>query len=51
MNDLIRDKLKVNLEDIIKTDDLSYRAISKKNYNFNKMLCLLFFLEIYIKDI
>ena len=47
MNDLIRDKLKenINLQDIIKKDDLGYKTTSKKsliiilNYlidNFNK---------------
>ena len=40
MNDLIRDKLKqiVELQDIIKKDDLNYKSKSLKTYNFNKYL-------------
>ena len=37
MNDLIRDKFKeiVNLQDIIKTDELHYKSKSRKVYNFS----------------
>ena len=38
MNDLIRDKLKemVNLQHVIKTDELHYKPKRRKFYNFNK---------------
>ena len=38
MNDLIRDKLKeiVNLQYVIKTDELHYKSKRRKFYNFNK---------------
>ena len=54
MNDSIQDKLKeiVNLQDIIKTEDLSYKAKIKEVYNFNKYsLPTVFLGDIYIKDI
>ena len=50
MNDLIliRDKLKeiVNLQDIVKTDNLSYKSKSKKVYNFSE-----YSLSIFLRDI
>ena len=38
MNDLIRAKLKeiVNLQDIIKTDELNYKSKRRKVYNFSE---------------
>lgn len=59
VNDLIRDKLKenINLQDIIKKDDLGYKTTSKKsliiilNYlidNFGKYFLSIVFWEIYI---
>ena len=59
VNDLIRDKLKenINLQDIIKKDDLGYKTTSKKsliiilNYlidNFNKYSLSIVFWDIYI---
>ena len=38
MNDLIRAKLKeiVNLQNIIKTDELNYKLKRRKIYNFSK---------------
>ena len=38
MNDLTGDKFKEidKLQDIIKTDDINYKAKSKKVHNFNK---------------
>ena len=38
MNDLIRDKLKeiVNLQDVIKTDELYYKSERRKVYNFSE---------------
>ena len=38
MNDLIRSKLKgtVELQDIIKKDDLNYKSKRRKTYNFSK---------------
>ena len=51
MTDLIRAKLKeiVELQDIIKKDDLNYKA--EKLGIFVNIHCLLFFKEIHIKDI
>ena len=43
MNDLIRDKLKeiVNLQDIIKTDNLRYKSRSRKAYNSSEYSILI----------
>ena len=44
MNDLICDNLKeIDLQEIIKTDDLSYKSKSKKIIILVNVLCLLFF--------
>ena len=45
MNDLVRDKLKeiVNLQDIIKTDELDYKSKHKKFLILMNILYLLFF--------
>ena len=45
MKDLICDKLKeiIDLQEIIKTDDLSYKSKSKKIIILVNVLCLLFF--------
>ena len=47
MNDLIRDKLKgiVNLQDIIKTDNLGYKSKGRKVYNFNEYCLPIAFLR------
>ena len=53
MNDLIRDKLKetVNLQDIIKKDNLSYKSKSRKVYNFSEYSLLVVFLRDIINEI
>ena len=44
MNDLICDNLKeIDLQEIIKTDDLSYKSKSKKIIILVNVFCLLFF--------
>ena len=47
MRDLIRDKLKeiVNLQDIIKADNLSYKSISRIVYNFSECSLPIVFLR------
>ena len=47
MNDLIRDKLKemVNLQHVIKTDELHYKPKRRKFYNFNKYSLPIVFLR------
>ena len=47
MNDLIRDKLKemVNLQHVIKTDELDYKPKRRKFYNFNKYSLPIVFLR------
>ena len=51
---MIRDNLKeiVNLQHIIKTDNLIYKSKSRKIYNFNEYsLSIPFLRDIYMKDI
>ena len=47
MNDLIRDELKeiVNLQFIMKTDNLRYKSKSKKVYNFSEYSLPIIFLR------
>ena len=47
MNDLIRAKLKefVELQDIIKKDDLNYKSKCRETYNFSKYLLPIVFLR------
>ena len=53
MNDLIRGKLKeaIELQDIIKKDDLNYKSKRGKLIILVNIHWLLFFQEIYMKDI
>ena len=53
MINLVRVKLKeiVNLQDIIKKDDLNYKSKHGKTYNFSKHLLPIAFNQIYVKDI
>ena len=47
MNDLIRVKLKevINLQDIIRTDELNYKSKRRKVYNFTEYFLLIVFLR------
>ena len=49
MHDLIRDKF--NLQDLIKTDNLSYKSKIRKVYNFSEKFFSNVFSEIIMKDI
>ena len=53
MNHLVHAKLKetVNLEDIIKIDELHYKSNCRKVYNFIEYSLPIVFYEIYLKDI
>ena len=47
MNDLIRAKLKevLEMQDMIKNDDLNYKSKRGKTYNFSKYSLPIFFLK------
>ena len=53
MNDLTRAKLKetINLQDIIKNDNLNYKSKRAKNHDLLNRHYLLFFKEMCMKDI
>ena len=53
MNDLIRAKFKeiVNLQDIIKADELHHKSKRRKIYNFSEYSLAIVFHKIYMKDI
>ena len=53
MNDLVCAKFKkiINLQNIIKADELHYKSKCRKVYNFNEYSLPNVCLEIYMKDI